>query len=276
MTISFRKWSERQQVLAVILGGGLFLSALWFFLLTPLNRQRRALEKDIEQIRTELAAKGLLLDMTALNETRQQAYDEHKSRRAEWLQAAGHIQSIEESGAGIGGVGHIDYKVALFDVRHRLQRKARALNVVLPADLGMEAAIRSNEDARERMYQLRAVERLVDLCLDVNIPRLQSIAPLEPNGIMLPGSTTVYMREYPVKLEFLGSMDNLYALFETVAQPGRLFALRQCRIESTVADTRDILEISLTLSALLSVVEPDELTPAAKAPVQRLTRPLGF
>ena len=50
--IRFQTWSERQQVLAIILMAGIIIGLLWFFILIPQTRQRRQLNNQIEAMRS--------------------------------------------------------------------------------------------------------------------------------------------------------------------------------------------------------------------------------
>lgn len=268
-------WSERQQVVAIILMAGVVIFALWFFLLSPLNRRRHRLEKEIEGMRSELARKNYLLGEESLLKEMEEEEKYNRLLHKEWVSTASHLAAFpEHQGLLDSKVGHIDFKVALFDTRQRLLQESRALNISLPHDLGMDDAVHSNEDARRLMLQLRTVEKLVDLALDLKINMLRSIEPLPPVPHMA-GSREEFLEEYPVRMEFYGNLENLYHLFRAVLEPEHVFALRRLRVEAVSPNKPDLLSIDVVMSALVFLKEPDEFVPTPKE-IMRPLSPMGY
>jgi hypothetical protein len=139
------------------------------------------------------------------------------------------------------------------------------MNISLPHDLGMDDAVRSNEDARKLMFQLRTVEKLVDCFLDVKIDMLREIEPLPARPVSVSADTSPFLEEYPVKVRFYGSLANLYELGRAVREPGRVFALRRFRVEPASPNKPDVLDVTAYLSAMLFLRMPDELAPLEAA-----------
>jgi hypothetical protein len=177
-------------------------------------------------------------------------------------------------------VGHIDFKVALFEVRQRLLQRSRQLNISLPHDLGMDDAVTGSEDARKLMLQLRTVEKLVDLTLDLKIDKLREITPMDPVIRTIGASAAPFFEEYPVRVHFYGSIENAFDLFQAILKPNRTFVLRRLRIESSARDKPNLLSINAVLSGLVFLKTPEELHAATMAadappPVKR-ARPIGY
>lgn len=256
--------SERQQVLAVIMMAGMLIFALWFFLLLPLNRQRHRLERDIEEMTGYLARKNYLLPEDVLGKTKSKAYDFNRSIHDDWLELMSRMAAFpnQEMLAG-SSVNRIDFKVALFQVRHRLLGKSRSMGIELPRDLGIEETVAGNEDARRLMLQLRAVEKLADLALDLKINRLRYLEPMPPVQHRA-GNDQVYIEEYPVRMDFDGTLDNVYSLFKAILDPAHVFVVKHFRLENPGPGDGDRLRVSAVLSALLFVQDPDAVIPAPK------------
>ena len=275
-TLNIVTWSERQQVLAVILMAGVLIFALWFFALTPLTTRQRLLEREIEGMRTQLAFKNYYLGEGVLADKKVAAQKANRELHDQWIAMVDRLSSSSNREAMAQSPGNIDFKVELFNVRHELLKKARALNIGLPPDLGIEAAVHSNEDARKLMLQLRTVEGIVDLTLDQKITVLRNIRPRPQILHKLESTGEPYLEEYPVEIEFYGTLANLYDLFNASLDLDRVFVLRQLRIEAASPNKPDVLNVSAVLSGLVFLKDPDDmpLTQQKKEPVR--TGPRGF
>ena len=74
---------------------------------------------------------------------------------------------------GLSGteVNRIDYKVELYEIRERLRAKSEELKIqLLPTELGLDESVASSDVIRVRMLQLKAVEKLADLALNIETP----------------------------------------------------------------------------------------------------------
>jgi Tfp pilus assembly protein PilO len=276
--LRLKTWSERQQVLAIILMAGSAIFAIYFFLLMPQNRKRRLLKREISDMRSQLRQQNYLTGESALRRERDEEDGHNRGLRAQWTNLAVRLAAFSnQAELADSHVGHIDFKVALFDVRRRLQYKSRQLGISLPHDLGMDDEVRSNEDARQLMLQLRAVEKLVDVALDLKISMLRSIEPMPQILHRVGGSAEknepgkAYLEEYPVQVEFFGSFENLYELLHAILEPEHVFVLRRLRVESTSYASPGLLTIKAMLSALVFTKGPEDTLPRRVAVARRRT-----
>ncbi len=268
-------WSQRQQVLAIIVGAAGVLFLLWFFLLAPLNLRRRRLEHQIQQMQAQLAEKNYLVGEEALFERKAEVQRQYNRLYEEWREMRTRLAADAADGGEGEGPGVIDFKVKLFEVRQRLLRKSRDLRIGLPRDLGMDDAVYSNEDARKLMHQLRAMEKLVDLFLDLKVSALREILPLPPRPMRLGADEPPYLEEYPVDIEFYGSLEHLYGLFRAIYEAQHVFVLRRVRVEATSPTEPDLLRMRAQMGALVFLGEPRELSAPVDAKVV-YRRPLGI
>lgn len=275
--LSIKAWSQRQQVLAIIVMAGLLMTALWFFLLLPQNRSRKQLERQIATKQQQLASKDYLRGESALQNERNDEVTNNRELHDEWTNTVKRMTAFPQHQNLLkADVGHIDYKVALFDVRQRLLKKSNEMKIGLRhKDLGMEEAVRSDEDARTLMLQLRTVEKLVDFALNLKIDLLREIDPLPPIYHRLQPEQPPYIEEYPVSIEFYGNLQTLFELFEAAAEPENAFVMRRSRIESEVARP-DLLKVSVVMSTLVFLRDPDELVDTIPKKPVKWTEPLGF
>lgn len=264
---SLRDLSERQQVVGIILLSVLAVVLLWFYLLYPQHKKRRALESEIDSMRGRLARSNYLLGEEALRLKRDQVQEQNLRLHAEWNELIDRMSAFANREDLVATeVPRVDYKMAIYEARQRLRLKAADANISLPPELGMLDLVHSDEDARTLMIQLRAVETLVDLMLDLRINMLRKIEPLRPILYTVPGKgSEVYVEEYPVHVEFYGSLRNLYDLFYSMMESGHVFGLKNILVKAASANDVDLLSIEAEMSTLLFVRDPDALSP----PVER-------
>lgn len=256
-SLRFKQWLSRQQVLVTVLIAGAVIFGLLYFLLTFFNRDGKRLEKEIGDMRDLLARKGYLVGVNALEERKNDELLRYRRLRDEWKSTEARVAAFPRTDQS-GGVGHIDFKIALREVRQRLETKSKSLHVGLPRDLGIDDSIRSDENSRKLMIQLRSVEKIVDNTLDLKLSALRTVVPLQPVEHKLANGTP-FMEEYPVHLECYGTMENVYDLLESVMRTRSFFALKSVRIEPAPPDRQDQLAVTLVVSALIFTREPDDL-----------------
>ncbi len=281
ITLPTRKlnWSEGQQVLAIIAIAGVVMAVLWFLVLMPLNHRRKQLEREISTMSTQLAQNNYLLGEEPLRAKRAQEEARFLALSDQWTQAVARISmQAEQAEVDVEEVGHIDFKVRLYKVRQRLRQKSGELGVTLPYDLGIDDAVNSNEDARKLMLQLRAVEEMADLSLNLKIKTIQHIEPMPPVSHAAPGDPTHgYLEEFPVSVSLFGTTANLQELLRGVLGPGHVFLLKNLRVEKASAAQPDLLDIRAVFSAL--VFSDEALTRVqveARAAAPAPSGPMGF
>ncbi len=271
------KVSERKQVVMIILAVCALLALLWYFLLMPMNRQRNRMEAEIDVMATELVQKNYLLGEDALQRKLDTEISHTQNLEKEWKDTVAQVGTLALSDdTSTSGVAHIDYKVKLFTVRNRLLQKSRTLGISLPNDLGMDETIVSDEDAYQRMLQLRVAEKLVDLTLDLKIKTVRGLRPLPPIAHRCGANQVEYFREYPLELDLYGTQENLYEFLNVVTEPGHVFVLIGLRVEPTGRSQTDLLNIKAVMSALVFMKAPGDLMSAPrKAKTDRPRRPMG-
>jgi hypothetical protein len=264
--------TERQQVGAIIVAAGLAIFGLWFFLLMPQNRRCRGLERKIRTMSNELAQKNYLLGEKPLRNKRVREERRHADYVSQLKQSLSNLSMLPDKEEVTNASGRIDYKVALFDVRRRLRRKAQELGIPLPSHLGIEDSVDSNEDARKLMLQLRAAEETVDLALDLKIRNIQNVEPMPPVRHTVGPSKVEFLEEYPVRMDFYASTTNLYDLLQAVMDTNHVFAVKNLRMERASPRQGDLL-VKAVLSALVFQDYTNELTVASAGPERPAQHP---
>lgn len=244
-------WNERQQVVAIIAATVVALAALWYLVMLPQNVIRRNLERMIAEKRDELQRKNLLFGEEILREMQAAEFEAGRRMEEEWTAISRRLAAVdavrEDSGLR---VGHIDLKVALFEARFRMNRKARMLGIALPRDLGMEETVPSGEDARKRLHQLRVLERLTDVALDLQVGRIHGLEVLPPLRHAGPDGV-VFLEEYPVRIVFEADIGRIYEWFRATLAENRTFAVRHFRVDGTPRGAPETLTVTAVMSALV-------------------------
>jgi len=269
-----KSWSERQQVLAVIILAALVIFGISFLILIPLNTRRARLEREINNMKIQLASKNYLLDEQTLQAKLLDQNELNQKTFNQWTNLVQRLAAISfDQIAPTSRIGHIDFKVALLAARDRLQKKSRALKVTLPRSFGMDAIVRSDEDARELMLQLHALEKLVVLLFDLNVSSVTKAEPLMPVVHTLENTAEAYMEEYPVEVEFACSYPDFFEFYRSILRQEHVFCVRRLKVQAAPDDKPDMLLIKGVLSALVFVKKPEDLKPPAVK--IRYTSPLG-
>lgn len=273
--LDVKTWSERQQVLAIILMAAAAMGAMWYFILLQQMRERGKLQAQIDATQSELVKKSFLSDEGTLGNIKAKEDKITGALLSQWTEVANRLGTFSnQQDLVAAAVDRIDFKVALLNVRQRLLRKARSENIVLKRDLGFTDFVGSNEDARRLLLQLRSVEKLVDLSLNLNISKvsnLEALAPIRHNAEIAGGD---FLEEYPVRIEYQGTLDSLYDLLHATLQSPNAFMLKGMRIEPTEL-RGNVVKVNLVLSALLFLKDPGKMVlPAMVAPPKK-TGPLG-
>ena len=268
------KFSERQQVVTIIAVTAVIIGGLSYFLLWPQIRDRRAARKQIATISAKLAKSTYATGEAALSARRAALIKNRQALDREWTNIVAQVAAFPAEAAMTNEtISAIDYKMALFDVRENLGRKATDRGISLPPDLGMRDTVDSGEDPRLLMMQLRALEKLVDLTIDIRIEMLRHVTPLPPIRHKIPGKGDDFIEEYPLHIEFYGSLQNLYDFLHETLEPGRVFALKNLLVEAASANNAELLNIDAVMSAIVFMTDPTKIAPPPKR--KGRTRPLG-
>jgi len=162
----------------------------------------------------------------------------------EWARTAERLASLQAPVS----TNIIDYKVQLYEIRERLQKKSEELNITLIPTEFMDDSLTSDEDPRARILQLNAVELLANLALDRQIQQLVEIYPLSAIQHIDQKSQKTFT-EYPVRVECDVDFTHLYSFFQSVFEESQFFTFRNIRIESGPT-----LDSKLRVKAILSTL----------------------
>lgn len=240
--------TERMQVVLILL----FILTSAFLTVRFVVIPQRAMAAENRMVREQLAGSRY----ASLAITNMLAIAEHDAAGLqilsnEWARIASRLTTFADQDImRHAKARRIDYKVELFEIRERLQRKSRERNIqLLPTELGLDEALDSGDAIRVRMFQLQAVEKLADLMLDRQIHRLVEIFPLPPVAHKDAKGRLIF-EEYPVRIECDVGFEHLYGFFQSVFDENHVFVFRNIRIES--GPTFDAnLRVKAILSALL-------------------------
>lgn len=254
-------WLKDQQVTVVILFAGVALFVFWYFVLWPLNRRKRDLEQENRIKSDELAIQQYGHDVPTRTARRTSETDSHNKLRLQWQTMAARLVAFpDQRELTTSWIGHIDYKRAFHEVRQLLYRKSTTVAVALPESLGMSDEVRSDEDARKLMLQLRAMEKVVSIALDLKIERIIQVQPLPPQEYRIGEAEEVYLEEYPVFLSFRGRIEAMHDLFEMVLKQGDACVFRNVRVEKNDTERESVLDINVVLSALVFTKRLNEIS----------------
>lgn len=240
--------TERMQVVLILL----FVLFSAFLTVRFVVLPQREMAENNRLVRDQLEgsryAKNSIADMKAIAE--QEAAD-LTTLSNEWSRIAERLATFpNQTVLRNTAVNRIDYKVQLYEIRQRLQAKSDELKIkLMPTELGLDETVASGDAVRERMLQLKAVEKLADLTLDRQIQRLVEIYPLAPIVHKDKKGRKIF-EEYPVRIECDVDFEHLFTFFQSVFEENQVFTFRNLRIESgPTFDSK--LRVKAVLSALL-------------------------
>ena len=268
--------SERQQIVGIILAAGLLVGLLWFFAMMPMQANRRKLERANESLLQELTMNKGQFGEKPLERKKDRARAEEERLREEWRRSALRLSAFELMTIhGTQDVSKIDYKVELFNVRERLTRKAAERGIRPSFDLAIDELLLSNEDARKRMLQLKAAEKLMDTAIQIKVGRVEMVEPLEPIVYRDDPELPPYLEEYPVRIQYAGTIENVYGFIQEVFQTNSVFVHRRLKVEKESLQNPSRVRIDATLSAFVFPISPAE-SMAAPPKAAKPNRARGF
>ena len=240
--------TERMQVVLILL----FVLASAFLTVRFVLNPQRDLAETNRNVRAQL--EGSRYASLAL--TNMQAIADHEAANLvtlsnEWSRIAERLATFpNQTVLRNTDVNRIDYKVQLYEIRQRLQSKSDELKIqLMPTELGLDETVASGDAIRERMMQLKAVEKVADLTLDRQITRLVEIYPLSPVAHKDKNGRKIF-EEYPVRIECDVDFEHLFTVFQSVFEENQVFTFRNLRVESgPTFDSK--LRVKTILSALL-------------------------
>jgi hypothetical protein len=189
-------------------------------------------------IRDEMAENDVIIEQLRMHEgvPVQEALEARKSRfvslQSEWEQVRAITDTFQDRatiayGAGIEEEARIDFKIALFEARERLQALAKAKGIIIPQDLGIAEEISTGEQTDTRLWQLAAVVMLVERLVELGVTDISDIEALPSVIHPLLEKENSVAEEYGVDVTFVTSFDKLPRCVMLPVGQGRLFALRR-------------------------------------------------
>lgn len=150
----------------------------------------------------------------------------------------------------------IDYKVALFNSRARLQRQAGKQKVTLPADMGVPETIDEGEVAVLRLWQLEAVENVLSICINLGLPQVDSVEALPAISMHAATASPYPHHEFPVRLQVQAYPDQSIALLKALQEKGSFFAVRRFSAERKLSATGNAEPLDITLVVGAKLFQP--------------------
>jgi hypothetical protein len=246
---------ERGALVAVIVVTLLLVSVILFGLLLPVQAKRAEVAGARSSVEEELAGlpgsngPDLIRAHAAALEERIRLETRWEVLR-EWLDTFKTPPSFARA-AEPTEEGRIDFKVALFEARSNLLQKAQANGVFLPDPLGMDETIAAHEDAETRLWQLSAVVKLIENCIDIGMSGVESVEILAPYDHTLSEERRVYTREFPTRIQLACSFEDTRALLDQLQEEGSFFALRGFRAERISKYRNEPLAVTAVYSGTL-------------------------
>ncbi len=259
---TMKAWRQHRRELGVVAAGSLVIVLLAGLVLWPLSAKKRRLEMLIREMSARLAQHNYGGDESTLNERKANEQRANLKLRTQWNELVSRLSVFPDQRAIANSVvGHIDYKVALHHHREKLMLKSKTVAIPMPYDLGMDETIGSDQDARKLMFQLKAINKVVDIVLDSDTKRITRIAPLPSlqHKVGDEENEAVYLEEYPVFISREGDMESLYGLIHLFLNEGNTCIFRHMRIQSMDAGDNGLLQIDAVLSALVFTKTLDDL-----------------
>jgi len=242
MTPSF-KISERAQVVLILVFAVTALGLAVRFLLWPQFAERKANLRLQKELANNPYAK---LSEETLQAAAAHAKNVAATLDSEWEKIARRISTLPNVPANIP---RIAYQVEYQNVNQRLNVKAKSLEIKLPAGLDIDPAVASTESVRERLNQLKTVEKLADLVFDQRIIGITALKNL-PTVTHHSADLKPICEEYPVEVTFSTYFDALFYLFSAIFDEDRVFVFSKIRVTSDPRED-DILHIKAVMSSLI-------------------------
>jgi len=237
------KISERTQAVLILVTA---VAALWAtaqFLLWPLLSQYAENKKAREALGKNPYAK---ISIETLRAAAAVAKKDSDALNQNWFDTVRRLNTLHGARAD---TPRIEFQVAYIAARTHLGQKAARLNIKLPPTFDVPELVTSSEAVRERLNQLKTVEKLLDLVFAQHISGITGFKNL-PTILHHDTEQKPICEEYPVEVEFTTSFDSLFYLFSGVFEEDGVFVFSKIRVTS---DPRleQILHVKAVMSSLI-------------------------
>ncbi|MCL1888194.1 MAG: hypothetical protein FWF96_04925 [Kiritimatiellaeota bacterium] len=237
------KVSERAQVVLILGAAVLVLALAFWFLLWP------QFEKRVENMRMRAANENNPFAKTSIEELKK---TEEAAKRAaaaldnDWADSVRRLTALSSLRTEYS---HIGFQVEYAAVRKQLGDKARTLKIALPPTFDIAPAVTSHEVVRERLNQLKTVEKLLDLVFNQHIRGITRFKNL-PTVLHYDTAQQLICEEYPVEVDFTTPFNSLFYLFSGIFEEERVFVFSKIRVTSD-PKVEDVLHIRAVMSSLI-------------------------
>lgn len=245
---------ERREIAAVFFWSLLSLVALCMLFMRLVRRERRV-AGEVQQAEQLLASYERKVDGMSIAERILAERNKKQYLLDEWKRYSNLLETWKTNETAGNGdaveAARIDFKVALFNAREDLIRRAEQSGTILPVDIGISESIGVDEDTSVRLLQLAAVHKLVGFGIDLEIPRILEIEALQPEPVPAADGGKEYLDQYPVRLRIRCSLNTFVRFLAQVMKARHFFTIANVFAEKTSRQDPDLLDVAVVFNALV-------------------------
>ncbi len=256
-TIEYSNSSEvRRRIVLIFVLLVVSIVVFWIFAVYPLRNESLRLQNDIQDIDGEIAMHTVLVSDEPLDRRLQRERRKNRNLANEWLKLRRQVRTFGENAElekflSSSEEGRIDYKVALYDARQRLEKKAAMHELVFPEDMGMDEAIGTDEVMETKLWQLAANVYLMERLIGPEVFSIDSIKIMDPIAFSLTAGIDSYMVLYPVKVEMSYTHRGFLSFLDAIEQEQGFYALQRLMVERIGPGETGVLKVRAVCSALV-------------------------
>jgi hypothetical protein len=246
---------ERREITAILVWSAVALFLLYIAFAQILRKERRlnAEVQTAEQLLAtyETRVEGKTLSERILSERQKKQYLLNEWKRYSNLLETWKTRNADEPPGDPAEAARIDFKVAFFNARERLNQKAQEAGTILPVDLGISESIGTDENTAVRFLQLAAVQRLVGFALDLKLPEILEIRAMQPEPTPAADGGPEYLDQYPVRLRLRCSLNSFAQFLAQVMRAQHFFTTANVFAEKTARKDPDLVDVTVMFNALV-------------------------
>ena len=245
----------RRRIAGVFTATFIGVVALLLFGAYPLQRRRSDLRERINQMDSRIES---YIDLSGEQPLARQVAEAQRRNGAlanEWQRLKSRVRTFDKD-ARLADIlasseeGRIDYKVALYDARQRVSKRAGLENVAVPPSLGMKETIDTDEVMESKLWQLASNVKLVEQIIDSRPDVVESIDVLNPIVFSLTPIKDSYMLLYPLKMRIVGTYASLLSLSTKLESDNSFYAPQRMLVERLKPGAPGELGIESVYSAI--------------------------
>lgn len=247
---------SRRRIAAVFLTTAFAVILLIAFGVYPLQKTSIRLNDEISELETRINSCRSRFGRESLDEQVKLAQEINSKLEKDWQKLSSKVATFNQN-AKLEDVlasseeGRIDYKVALYDARQRIGKKSDVEGIEVPADLGMEETIGTDEVMESKLWQLAANVYLTERLIEKGIQSVNSIEMLDPVAYLLTAFGEAYMLFYPVRIQIRCTYSSFLESLHTVEEENGFYAIQRLLVRRADTEDPELLEATIVCSALL-------------------------